>query len=228
MQRTRVIPPLFLAIGIGALSLAVYSYANTRQLVAQGEHARGVVVALSRSRSVYSPVVAFKTADGTEVEFVGQIGTSSPRFLKGQSLDVIYRRENPRDVKINTFMDLWGLPLFVIPLGTIFSVIGFAFIFIPWKTRHTAADLRVHGTPILAEYERVAVNTAVSVNGASPYRIFVQWQDPATSQVHVFHSDDIWYDPQKFIDRKQLTVYLDPRNLKRYSVDISFLPPVAT
>ena len=95
MQRTRVIPPLFLAIGIGALSLAVYSYANTRQLVAQGEHAQGVVVALSRSRSVYSPVVAFKTADGTEVEFVGQVGTSSPRFLKGQSLDVIYRRENP-------------------------------------------------------------------------------------------------------------------------------------
>jgi hypothetical protein len=110
----------------------------------------------------------------------------------------------------------------------IFSLIGFAFIFIPWKTRHTAADLRVHGTPILAEYERVAVNSAVSVNGESPYRIFVQWQDPATSQVHVFHSDDIWYDPQKFINRKQLTVYLDPLNFKRYSVDISFLPPVAT
>lgn len=224
----RIIPPLFLAIGIGAWSLSAYLYTNVRQLLAEGEHARGTVTALSRSGSAYFPVVAFKTAEGTQIEFVGKSGSSSPTFVKGQQVEVIYRPENPNNAKINTFLDLWAPPLFLTIFGTIFSVIGFAFIFLPWKTRHMTADLRVHGTPVLAEYERVAVNPAVSVNGESPYRIFVQWQDPATSQVHVFHSDDIWYDPEKFIDRKQLTVYLDPRNLKRYSVDTSFLPPAAT
>lgn len=201
---------------------------NTRQLLAEGAHARGTVTALNRSGSVYFPVVAFKTADGTQIELVGKTGTSSPRFVKGQQVEVIYRSEDPNDAKIGTFLDLWGPAFFLTIFGTIFSAISLAFIFIPWKMRHTAADLRVHGTPVLAEYERVAVNPAVSVNGASPYRIFAQWQDPATSQVHVFHSEDIWYDPKKFIKRKQLTVYVDPRNLKRYFVDISFLPPVAT
>ena len=228
LRMIRVVPPLFLAIGLGVWAAAAYLYTNTRQLVALGEHARGVVVALSRSGSMYSPVVAFKTAGGTEIEFVGRVGTSSSRFVKGQQLDVLYRREDPKDARINTFLDLWGLPAFLTIFGAIFSLIGFAFIFVPWKTRHTAADLQVHGTPILAEYQHVALNPAVSVNGANPYRIFVQWQDPATSQVHVFHSDDIWYDPEKFINRKQLTVYMDPHNLKRYYVDISFLPPAAT
>jgi hypothetical protein len=95
---------------------------------------------------------------------------------------------------------------------------------------HTAYGGRPAGArhTVLADYERVAVNTAVSMNGASPYRIFVQWQDPATSKVHLFHSEDIWYDPEKFINRKQLTVYVDLRNPKRYSVDTSFLPPAAT
>jgi len=224
----RLIPPLFLAIGLVAWSLAAYLYTNTRELVAQGEHARGVVVALNRDRSTYFPVVAFKTEDGTQIEFIGKTGTSWSRFIKGQPIDVIYRPEDPRDAKINTFLDLWGPALFLTPFGAIFSFFGLAFIFIPLKTRHTSADLRVHGTPVLAEYEHVAVNPAVSVNGASPYRIVVQWQDPATSQVHVFHSDDIWYDPEKFINRRQFTVYLDPRNLKRYFVDTSFLPPAAT
>jgi hypothetical protein len=203
---------------VGGCGLFVYEYPRARR----------VVVALSRSGSTYSPVVAFKTAGSTEIVFVGKVGTSSPRFVEGQQLDVLYRRKDPNDAHINTFVDLWGLPVFLAIFGALFFVIGSAFIFVPWKTRHMTADLRVHGTPILAEYQHVALNTALSVNGASPYRIFVQWQDPATSQVHVFHSDDIWYDPEKFINRKQLTVYVDPRNLKRYHVDISFLPPAAT
>jgi hypothetical protein len=173
-------------------------------------------------------VVAFKTSDGTQVEFIGHSGSSSPTFVRGQQVDVIYRPGNPPKARINTFGELWAPLIFLTIFGTIFSGIGLTPIFIWWKRRRIVSDLRVHGTPLLAQYERVAVNTGISVNGASPYRIFVQWQDPATSQVHVFHSDDIWYDPAKFIDRKQLTVYVDPRNLKRYSVDISFLPPAVT
>lgn len=228
LKMTRVIAPLFLAIGLGAWSLSAYLYTDARELVTQGEHARGTVTSFTRSGSVYFPTVAFKTAVGTEFEFTGKTGTSSSRFVKGQQIDVVYRPEDPQDAKINTFLDLWAPALFVTIFGTIFSVIGFVSVVVLWKTRHTAADLRIHGTQVLADFERVAVNPAVSVNGASPYRIFVQWQDPASSEVHVFHSDDIWYDPEKFINRKQLTVYVDPRNLKRYSVDISFLPPAAT
>lgn len=218
---------VFLVIGLGALLLSAFSYINVRHLIAGAEHARGSVIGFNRSGSAFFPVVAFKTSEGTQVEFFGKSGSSSPTLVKGQPVDVIYRPENPTNARINAFADLWGPPLFLTIFGTIFSTIGFVPIFIRWKRGNTAADLRLHGTVVLADYDRVAVNPAVSVIGTKPYRIFLQWQDPATSQVHVFHSDDIWYDPEKFIDRKQLTVYVDPNNLKRYSVDISFLPPAA-
>lgn len=228
MQRMLRVSWLFLLFGLAVWSFSVYVYTSAWVLIAHGEHARGTVTAFSRNHTTYFPVVAFKTSDGTRVEFVGSSGSSSPTFVRGQQVDVIYTPGNPPKARINTFGELWAPPLLLTTFGAIFFAIGFAPIFIRWKRGHTAADLRVHGTPLLAQYERVAVNTGTSVNGASPYRIFVQWQDPATSQVHMFHSDDIWYDPAKFIDRKQLTVYVDPRDLKRYSVDISFLPPAAT
>lgn len=174
-------------MGLSALSLSVYLFTNSKHLIAGGEHARGTVIAFSRSGSALFPVVVFNTSKGTHVEFVGKSGSSSPSFVKGQQLDVIYKPENPTDARINTFLDLWGPPLFLTGFGTIFSLIGFAPIFIQWRRGHTTADLRLHGKPLLAEYERVAVNPAVSANGTSPYRIYVQWQDPATSEVHVFH-----------------------------------------
>jgi len=93
---------------------------------------------------------------------MGKNGTSSPRFVKSQRVEVIYQPEDSNPAKINTFLDLWAPPLFVAIFGSIFSAIGFAFFFMRWKPRHTAADLRVHGTPVLADYERVAVNRAAS------------------------------------------------------------------
>ena len=148
MRRLPIRPFFFLAIGLGVWALSAYLYMNARQFIAHGEHARGTVTGFRRSRSsYYYPVVAFKTAEGTQIEFVENNGSSSPAFVKGQQVEVIYMPENPNNAKINTFSDLWALPLFLAIFGTIFSLVGFAVIFVPWKTRHTAADLRVHGTP---------------------------------------------------------------------------------
>jgi hypothetical protein len=138
VQRLRIIAPLFLAIGLGACSFAAYLYTNTREFVAKGEHARAVVVALRHSSSSgYSPVVDFKTAAGTKVEFIGRNGSSPPSFDKGEQIEVIYRPENPSSAKINTFMELWAAPLFLTLFGTIFSAFGFACVFVVWRRRHT-------------------------------------------------------------------------------------------
>jgi hypothetical protein len=227
IRMTRLITPLFLAVGLLAWSAGLYIYRDTQLLVSRAEHARGVVVALSRSGSTYAPVVNFKTTRGTEIQFVGKVATSSPRFVKGEALDILYLPDEPTNARINSFLDLWGLPLFLAPFGGIFVLVGSVPALLRWKARRAAAVLKVQGRPILADYERVALNPAINVNGESPFRIIAQWQDPATSTVHVFHSDNIWFDPQKYIDRKQLTVYVDPNDPKRYYVDTSFLPTVA-
>jgi hypothetical protein len=53
-----------------------------------------------------------------------------------------------------------------------------------------------------------------------------QWLDPATNQMHIFHSANIWFDPTNFIPGKTLEVLLDANNPHRYLVETSFLPKV--
>jgi len=71
-------------------------------------------------------------------------------------------------------------------------------------------------------------NTSYSVNGQHPWRIIVQWQNPATGKLHLFRSDNLWFDPSRFVaQQKQIRVLIDPQKPKRYSMDVSFLPELA-
>jgi hypothetical protein len=81
--------------------------------------------------------------------------------------------------------------------------------------------------PIEASIQSVGINTDVSVNGRNPFRIVAQWQDPATSQVYVFESHNIWFDPSSYIKQKAIRVFVDKANPGKYYVDVSFLPQLA-
>ena len=85
----------------------------------------------------------------------------------------------------------------------------------------------MNGRHVQANFERVELNTSLRVNGACPYRIVCQWLNPATNQVHVFKSHNLWFDPTDYISGKTLEVIIDPNSYKRYVVETSFLPKLA-
>ena len=62
------------------------------------------------------------------------------------------------------------------------------------------------------------------VNGAHPFRIVTQWRNPETSKLHVFRSDNLWFDPSEHIKTQTITVFIDQGNPKKYFVDVSFIP----
>ena len=85
-----------------------------------------------------------------------------------------------------------------------------------------------NGQIIKAKLFSIELNQRINVNGRSPHVIMCQWQDPVTSQVHLFKSNNIWFNPSEFIDRsKTINVFCDPANMKSYVVDTSFLPVVS-
>jgi hypothetical protein len=86
--------------------------------------------------------------------------------------------------------------------------------------------LKRDGRRVDSEFQSIRVNTQVAMNGVNPWRIVVQWKNPASGDVHRFESEDIWFDPSAHIPSTLLTVYLDPKNPKKYYVDVSFLPHV--
>jgi hypothetical protein len=59
------------------------------------------------------------------------------------------------------------------------------------------------------------------------YRICAQWTNPVTSEIHIFNSENIWFDPADHINTDEVTVLIERDNPKKYYVDISFLPKVA-
>jgi hypothetical protein len=92
------------------------------------------------------------------------------------------------------------------------------------KLKKKANWLLINGKKIISEVKNIELDRSWNFFGKSPYRIFSQWYNPFTNEVHVFKSEEIWFDPKNFIKENTIDVYVDPSNFGKYYMDISFLP----
>jgi len=230
MKSIRLFNVLFLFIGLAMLCGAAALLLQTRHFIAGAVSAPGMVTALvphnSGNSTTWAPVVRYAAANGEPAELTSSSSSSPPAFRVGEAVRVLYR-PGGGEAKIDSFFSLWGGALILGILGAVLTAIGGAVLLIGPLGRRHDERLRQSGRPVLADYEGVRLNTRLKMNGRSPYRVLAQWRDPETAKVHVFESHNIWYDPTRYIDRSQLTVYIDPRSPRRYYVDLSFLPEAA-
>jgi predicted RNA-binding protein associated with RNAse of E/G family len=113
-------------------------------------------------------------------------------------------------------------------LGTIFLLIGVLLTLIPKLRSRRDEALKATGTPVSARFQRVQVNDTMEVNGRNPFVVLAQWVNPETHEIHVFQSNNLWFDPTGHITADHpITVYIDRNNPKKYYVDLSFLPKLA-
>ncbi len=109
-------------------------------------------------------------------------------------------------------------------LGLAFGSIGGGILGHGWWRTRRDAELRAHGHRIEADFQQVELNTTLEVNGSNPFRIVAQWHDHSRNEVHIFKSDNLWFDPSDFVQGKKIPVFLDAGNPSKYLVDLSFLP----
>jgi hypothetical protein len=141
---------------------------------------------------------------------------------------VFYRRGTPDDAELDGYFSLWGAATILAGLGTVFTLIGAGFFVVMHVSRKREEELRASGLRITTVFTSVEMNKLVRVNGRHPFRVLAQWQNPTTSQVHLFHSQNLFFDPANFIaPGKEITVFIERGNPKRYYMDVSFLPQVA-
>ena len=81
--------------------------------------------------------------------------------------------------------------------------------------------------PVKAKLKSVERNTSYKVNGKSPYQLVAHWQDPATSELYIFRSENIWYDPTDYLQAEEVTVFAEEGDPKNYAFDLDFLPQIA-
>lgn len=243
MKVERLVPGLFALVGLGLLVTSVFVYLNTRNFINSSAKATGQVIAHASGRSsdgtlTYAPVISFRTPDGQVVEFKSQASSSSPSPAVGEAVEVLYNPRQPQEAEINTFSSLWILPIILSALGAGFFIIGTTVFMVfrragqgaaAMKQQRPAHDerLRREGRRLSTKFDSVIKDDSVEMDGRSPYRIVTQWHDPATNRVHVFESDEIWFNPEEFIKSERITVYVDTSDMEMYVMDTSFLPKLA-
>lgn len=124
-----VVMAIFLLIGLGMLGGAIYLYFDVRHAIAVAAVADGRVIAIEESRDsdgdyTYYPRVRFHAGTGQQIEFTGDVGSNPSGFAVGEAVRVCYDPSNPDDARIDTFMQLWFMPLLLGGIGTLFSLMG--------------------------------------------------------------------------------------------------------
>ena len=233
MKKPGLFKILFGGIGIALLVGAAALVLNTRNFIANAARTTGTVVELREVRDsddgsiTYKPVVNFTAPDGISVTFESSFSSRPAAYSVGESVEVLFAPGEPSKARIDGFGSLWLGPLIMSILGLAFTAVGGG-VWIAGRIGERRRQwLMAHGTSVQTEFQSIERNTSLKVNGRHPWRILSQWQNPATSKLHVFKSDNLWFDPASFVKSKQITVLVDPNDAKRYHMDVSFLPQVA-
>lgn len=231
MKSIAIVKYVFAAIGLAMLAGTVFLIMNTRTFLAGAITAQGTVIDLVSSRSsnstTYAPVVRFVTDKGEKIEFTSGTSSNPPSYSQGENVEVLYQPGKPHDARIHGFVSLWLGPMILGGLGSIFFLIGGGIILGSVLHDRKEVYLKQNGTRILTTFQSVELNTSLSVNGRHPFRVFTQWTNPSTSEIHIFESDNLWFDPSSYINDRNITVFIEPGNPKKYYVDLSFLPKLA-
>ncbi|MGI0119184.1 DUF3592 domain-containing protein [Zooshikella sp. RANM57] len=231
MKVISVVKYLFTIIGLAMLVGAFFAYKNSHDFVAEAIHTNGTVVELISSRSSdsisYRPVVEFKTKEGDLIEFTSSTGSNPPSYSRGDAVEVLYLESYPDKAEINSFFSLWGLSTILGGMGAVFFLVGFLIILFGGLKNKKRKYLLERGYPVKAVFQSAEINGSLSVNGRNPYQIYAQWKNPATNELHLFKSENIWFDPSDHISQEEITVFIEKDNPKKYYVDISFLPKLA-
>ena len=231
MKVLSIIKYLFTFLGLAMLAGTYYINEDTRSFLAKTTKTEGTVVNLILSYSdnsrTYHPLVRFTDTNGKAIEFVSSTGSNPPGYSAGEKVEVLYLPAEPYKARLNSFFSLWGGSIIVGGLGGIFLLIGGGIFLVPKLKSRKNEYLKEQGSPIESEFQSVAFNTTVSVNGRNPFQIITQWKNPSTSEIQIFKSDNLWYDPTEHIQNKRIRVFINRNNPKKYYVDLSFLPKIA-
>ena len=215
---------IFFLVGIAMLIGGIFVYRSNQQFLQSSLKSTGTITGLdlkqSSDSSSYYPVVQFRTLENQVINFTSSVGSNPASYQVGETVEVNYNPTNPTSAKINDFTSNWLTVLILGLMGALFSFLG---AILPLNSRKKKWLLK-NGKRISSEFQKVEINTSFSVNGSHPYMIVSQWHDTETRTMYIFKSENIWYNPEKFVNNKTIDVLVDSKNYKRYYMDINFLP----
>lgn len=227
-QPKLIFTTILILFGIFFIGASTYIFNDIQTFIEKSLSTTGTVIRLSEEFDddndiLFSPIVRFETIKGKIIEFKSTTSSNPPSHRVGENVSVLYDPKNPYNAKINSFTSLWLAPILFLGLGIIFSGIG-SFIFIDrLKSKKKANWLLMNGRKLTSEIKSIESDLSGNFLGQSPNKIYSQWLDPLTNNIHNFESEEIWFDLKDLVKSNTIDVYVDPINVREYYMDISFL-----
>ena len=115
---------LFIAIGVGLIVGGWVYLKHTRDFMRHALVATGKIVDYITDSddegTFYKPVVHFATADGRQIEYQAHSGASYRTQPIGSEVTIHYDPTHPEHAVIESFLDLWFVPVILFILGVFF------------------------------------------------------------------------------------------------------------
>lgn len=132
---------------VAALAMAVHTLRFLRTSVA----ATGTVVSNIRIEqrdsdgqvtTNFAPEFTFSSADSRSYTVTSATSSNPPEFAEGQQVRVLYSPANPGNARIDSFRQLWFLPIVLAAFGFFASAIGFIWTFVVVKRNRAVLSIR--------------------------------------------------------------------------------------
>ncbi|MBN2716301.1 MAG: DUF3592 domain-containing protein [Deltaproteobacteria bacterium] len=213
-----------LLIGFLFMGISVWSAFDTIDFVRTSKVAIGTIVDHNvteerdnnRTRTVYRPIITFKTAEGKDVVFVSGSGSEGAKDEIGQTQKVYYAADNPENVKESSIFGLWGASIVTGAIGLPFLLAGLLAIGSMHRRKKREQHLFRNGQSITAIISEVKRSPDLAENDHIPWQIFAKWKNPATSEEITFESNCIWFDPTPYVKSETVRIYF-PTNVDTHS-----------
>jgi uncharacterized Tic20 family protein len=133
-KAARIIGVLFILFSILPLGICTYCTMSTRNFLNKAEKTHGTVLEIVERRTsdgtMYYPVYSFVDIYGTEHKIYSKSGSYPPRYEVGDPISILYDPENPKEIKMDSFVSLWMGTIVAGVLGIIPFLIGAVFLLV--------------------------------------------------------------------------------------------------
>lgn len=148
-NNTTVSVIIFMLIGLAVTIVGIVILINTLAFVEQAKEADAIVVEISRFTNTdgyleFIPHLEYTSDKGGTVEF-DWFAESEPSYDTGEIVPILYDPENPSDIKINDFGNVWLLPVIVISMGLFWELINVFAVLLPFLRRRKDDQLVEEG-----------------------------------------------------------------------------------
>lgn len=204
---------IFLLVGSVFLGVGGAMYAHEQYFKQNGVPTEAIIEDIS-NEDVY---IRYETEAGA---FSGPLGFYSSSMREGDTVPIYYDPQNPGRMYATSIGTLNAV---FITVSILLLVLGSGLVLHSIMKGKRERWLLEHGTRIQAKVTGIEVDRTVSSN-RHPFRLICQHKMP-DGTIWEFLSGHIWYDPEDLLTSDMVDVYLDPKNMERYYVDLSTVLP---